>query len=86
MREYCADGYTKNMGRIIRNNPLGYEAYIVQRLRLDRGFARSFSDAIRYVAIRKVLKKSPFTGEGNRFVSLLAYPFGLLLYYKRYRV
>lgn len=83
--EYLPDGYSHNMNKLIKNNPLGYIAYIEQRLQLDRGFKCRFSDTIRYAAILRVVKKSVFRAKINKVRAFFAYPFGLLLYFKKYR-
>lgn len=86
IREYCSDGYTQNMSRLIRNNPRGYAAYIEQRLQFDKGLKARFLDTARYVAILKVVKESVFSKKVNKAVALFAYPLGWMLYLKKYRV
>lgn len=81
--EYQSDGLTAHMHEVNAKNPKGYEAYISQRLQLDRTFKERLSDTIRYVSIQFVL--------GNRYIIKgarykgLAFP-GLFLGYLRYKV
>ena len=83
--EYFPDGYTHCMSRVIKNNPFGYIAYIEQRLRFDKGLKNRFLDMIRYIAILRVVKKSVFSKQANKALAFFAYPFGVLLYLKKYR-
>ncbi len=84
--DYLEDGYTKNMARLIANNPNGYRQYIIQRLQYDEKMRHRFSDTIRYVAIsfchpkREIIKEAPY-----RWIAVLMYMPGFLLYLKRYK-
>lgn len=84
--EYLSDGYTSDMGKLLKNNPQGYLAYINQRLKIDKTVRERFLDSIRYIAMA--------IAEGNKSIisqavypvyALVAYPFGVLFYYKRYK-
>ena len=84
--EYLGDGYTANMAKLIKNNPIGYIMYINQRLSFDKSFKDRFLDSIRYVAITKVVSGYKTIQESvYPVITLLAYPFGVLFYYKRYK-
>ena len=85
IREYCSDGYTRNMSKLIKNNPRGYEAYISQRIELDKNNKQRFLDSIRHIAILLVIGEGVFNRVKHKMIAFLAYPFGLLLYLKRYR-
>lgn len=84
--EYLEDGYTKNMAKLIKNNPRGYIVYIKQRLRFDNNIRDKIFDTIRYVAIaivnkeKKIIKDSVYP-----LITLLVYPLGVLFYIKRYK-
>lgn len=84
--DYLEDGYTKNMAKLIANNPKGYRQYIIQRLQYDEKMRHRFSDTIRYVAIsfcypkREIIKEAPY-----RWIAVLMYMPGFLLYLKRYK-
>lgn len=84
--EYLEDGYTKNMARLIANNPKGYRRYIIQRLQYDKKMRHKLADTIRYIAIsfccseRKVIKEAPY--KCNAF---LMYIPGFIFYLKRYK-
>lgn len=84
--EYLDNGYSKNMARLLKNNPKGYIAYINQRLRFDKGMKEKFFDSIRYVAIAKVIKDfHTIENAVYPLFAILAYPFGMLLYIRRYK-
>ena len=84
--EYLPDGYTHVMRRINAENPLGYQLYIQERLKMDVSVKDRFLDSIRYVAIKFVI------GDG-RLLKDAVYPFftvlsfipGLIFYLRNYR-
>ena len=54
--EYLPDGYTASIRKTNHDNPRGYEAYIIQRLNLDKKYKDRVLDTIRFIAIELVLK------------------------------
>lgn len=83
--EYQSDGYTKNMKNTIKNNPNGYNAFICQRISLDRNIFDIFTDTIRMIAIQLVMKKKNIIfGSQHKLISFCAFPFGVILYYVKY--
>lgn len=54
--EYLEDGYTRNSNKIFRENPHGYQAYIVQRLKLDKKLKYKILDTILYIGSKRLLK------------------------------
>lgn len=85
--EYFPDGYTASIRKMNHDNPRGYEAYIVQRLELDKTFAERLKDSIRYVAIKKVMKTNCIRSDKlspYKFITAIAIPFGNLFYKKVY--
>lgn len=85
---YIEDGYTRNMARVIKCNPLGYEAFILQRLSLEKTFRHVFFDSIRYVAIEKVMRRNVrqiLHNTPHIIETIMAYPFGCVLYGYRYK-
>ncbi len=85
IREYCEDGYTKNINTLIRNNPRGYEAYISQRIKTDKGLKSVFYDTVRHISILLVMKKKVMPFLKHKMLGIMAYPFGYMLYLKRFR-
>lgn len=84
--EYLSDGYTSNMGELLKNNPQGYLAYINQRLKIDKTVKERFLDSIRYIAMAIAKgNKSIISQAVYPVYALVAYPFGVLFYYKRYK-
>lgn len=83
--EYLSDGYTKNMAKLLKRNPKGYLAFINQRLQFDMKFKDKFLDSVRYISMAKVdgenhiIKRAIYP-----LIAVLAYPFGILLYKRRY--
>lgn len=83
--EYLDEGYTKNMAKTIKNNPNGYIAYIRQRINFETNLKCKFLDYIRYIAIAKCTKYEKIhMDKKDTILKLLAYPFGVLLYFKKY--
>ena len=83
--KYLPDGYTASMRKTICRSPRGYEAYIKQRMVIDKTIWSLYLDSIRYVAIKYVLKdKNLLTGSTHRFLMLLAYLPGWIFYKSNY--
>lgn len=84
--EYLEDGMTTSMKTVNRKNPRGYEVYIKQRLWLDDRLKDRFSDSIRYVAIKKVIKDGRMVRDAvYPVLTLFAWGPGTVLYYRDYR-
>lgn len=84
--EYLPDGYTASMSKVNARNPLGYQAYIKQRLKMDFTFKDKWLDSIRYVAIKLVNKDGRlFKDTVYPLWTILAYLPGHVLYWKRYK-
>lgn len=86
--EYKDDGYTKNMVSVIKLNPLGYEAFIIQRLSLEKELRYLLADLIRYVAIEKVIGRrliQIFKSAPHIIPTIIAYPLGYMFYILRYK-
>lgn len=83
--EYRSDGYTKNMNKVIKDNPKGYNAFICQRISFDKNILDIFTDTIRMIAIQLVMKKKNIIPESqHQLITFCAFPFGLVLYYLKY--
>ncbi len=54
--EYLEDGYTRNNNKIFHENPHGHQAYIVQRLKLDKKLRYKILDTILYIGSKRLLK------------------------------
>lgn len=84
--EYLEDGYSKSMAKTILKNANGYIAYIIQRLCFDKTLKEKFLDSIRYVGIalgakkKQIIRQTPYP-----FICFIAFPFGYLFYWVRYR-
>ncbi|MDD3415810.1 MAG: glycosyltransferase family 2 protein [Lachnospiraceae bacterium] len=84
--EYLEGGYTNNMAKLLKNNPKGYMAYINQRLLIDKTFKHKFLDSIRYVAMAKSMgQRGTIKNAVYPLITLLAFPFGVLFYKRRYK-
>jgi glycosyltransferase involved in cell wall biosynthesis len=85
--EYLEGGYTRNMAKLLKNNPKGYFAFINQRLIMhDKTFKSRFLDSIRYVAMAIAVKRKGYIRTAMYpSICMLAYLPGLLFYNKRYK-
>ncbi len=83
--EYLEDGYSKNIRRVIAKNPKGYQAYITQRLRMDKKIKYKFLDSARYIAILKVMGEKIIKNSPYKIIAFFSLPLGLVLYFKEYR-
>jgi hypothetical protein len=82
--EYLQDGISKNFDRIIANNPNGYLAYIEQRLRIDDNIKSLCGDIIRYISVALLINTRSVLFEKKKVLSGIMFPFGYLLYRKRF--
>lgn len=84
--EYLSDGYTSNMAKLIKRNAKGYEAYIKQRLKIDKDIKYKVMDTARFIAIEKCLSKPVWRLIfKSPLISFFAMPLGLYLYITRYK-
>lgn len=83
--EYLPDGYTASMSKLLYKNPQGYFCYINQRLHFDVTIKQRFTDSVRYNAMAIAHRKKRIIKDAvYPLYALLAYPWGWLLYRKRY--
>lgn len=84
--EYLEDGYTHNFKKIIIQNPKGYAMYYAQRMLLCHNFYMIYRSAALYVLGNllarnfRFLQNAPF-----KFMTLIAFPAGVLIYIFKYR-
>ena len=84
--EYLPDGYTHAMRRINAENPLGYQLYIQERLKMDVSAKDRFLDSIRYVAIKLVIRDGRLLKDAvYPFFTVLSFIPGLIFYLRNYR-
>lgn len=79
--EYRIDGLTRNLLKLLFNNPCGYTAYYIQRANFSRSMKEKLLNYIRANCFRHQIKnkKMPIKPK-NRFLYNLTYPAGVLLY------
>lgn len=82
--EYLSDGYTKNINKLIANNPNGYLTFAEQRIILDKKLIDKFFDIARAISVLFILNQRKLI-KNHIFLSLLAYPLGYFLYIKRFK-
>lgn len=83
--DYQADGYTYNMASVLKSNPKGYIAYIVQRIDFDLKLNDIICDLIRYIAMCIAVHKKGFIRKSKYpIITCMLIPFGLLFYFVRY--
>lgn len=83
--EYLADGYTRNMAKLIVENPKGYLAWITQRLKKDIRKTDRVMDSIRYISVsliipkKRIIKDAVYPG-----ITFFLFPAGWLFYRCKY--
>lgn len=88
--EYQCDGYTKNMNSLLKNNPKGYLATGMQRLKYSKLFGNKLRGAVQVNVAYKLLKKSlikkikDFTIIDSALLIVTYIP-ACLLYIKKYK-
>lgn len=84
--DYLEDGYTKSSNKLLAQNPNGVLAYLDHRLQTETSFKDKLFDLIRYIAIAKCSdKKQIIKASHNPIWAILMYPFGVVMYLKRYK-
>ena len=79
--EYLADGSSMNMLKQYRRHPKGFAFSRKSRMRLAENFKDKFKNAIHYVSSSLFTKNGSFVSESpKKLTTILAIPFGLLLY------
>lgn len=54
--EYLPDGYTRNSHRLVQENRRGYQAYLIQRLKLDKKLRYKAVDTLEYILNKQAMK------------------------------
>ena len=79
--EYMEDGSSKNMFRQYYKNPRGFSFMRKVHMVYDKKFINKFKNCIHYVSGSLIIKNRKFLVESpKKFMTLLAYPFGCILY------
>lgn len=84
--EYLQDGYTKNMAKILLQNPKGYLLFVQQRLENDRNISDKIKNTIRYTAMciasnqKNYIRKSVYP-----ILTIITFPIAFIFYLKRYK-
>lgn len=83
--EYQVDGYSQNLNKIMKENPMGYCMYFMQRIDLQDDLIKKLIYAAKYWSFRIFSRnnKCKYMGKNN-VLTLVALPIGCLfwLYYK----
>lgn len=79
--EYLEDGYTLRMDSILRENPYGYQAYIMQRLKLDQKLKYKMIDTILYISSKRMVKNQRLLEDAVYPVLTCLLYFPSLIYY-----
>jgi len=84
--EYLEDGYTKNIAKLLVDNPNGYITFVNQRLLDDSKFIDKLKNTIRYTAMCMASEKNKYVREAvYPLITILTWPLGYLFYKKRYK-
>ena len=79
--EYMEDGSSRNMFRQYYKNPRGFSFMRKVHMVYDKKFINKFKSCIHYVSGSLIIKNRKFLVESpKKFMTLLAYPFGCILY------
>ena len=79
--EYMEDGSSRNMFRQYYKNPRGFSFMRKVNMIYDKKFINKFKSCIHYVSGSLIIKNRKFLVESpKKFMTLLAYPFGCILY------
>lgn len=79
--EYMEDGSSMNMFRQYYKNPRGFSFMRKVHMIYDKKFINKFKSCIHYVSGSLIMKNRKFLIESpKKFMTLLAYPFGCILY------
>lgn len=79
--EYMEDGSSRNMFRQYYKNPRGFSFMRKVHMEYDKKFINKFKSCIHYVSGSLIMKNRKFLIESpKKFMTLLAYPFGCILY------
>lgn len=54
--EYLSDGYTRNSPKLVQENRKGYQAYLIQRLKLDKKLRYKVVDTLEYILNKQAMK------------------------------
>lgn len=84
--EYLDDGYSANVKKLIRNNPIGYMILNKQEVLLSESIKNKYLNSIRYIIGCIISKeKNPIKNATYKVLALLAYPSAIVLYFLRYK-
>ena len=79
--EYMEDGSSMNMLRQYYKNPRGFAFVRKVHMKYDKGFVKKFKTCIHYVSSSLIMRNKKFLSESpNKLMTLLAYPFGFIVY------
>ena len=80
--EYLDDGSSRNMLKQYRRHPQGFAFSRKSRMQLAESFTDKFKNAVHYVSSSLFIKNANFLKESpKKLTTLLAMPFGMLLYF-----
>lgn len=80
--EYMDDGSTKNIIKQYFKNPNGFLYERKIRMKYAYSLQERFTNSIHYISTSIILRKSNFLSEStNKFLTVLAFPFGVILYF-----
>lgn len=84
--EYFEDGISKNKRKLIKNNPKGYSIYKRQALEFSPNLKLRIKECILYITGCILSSdKNCIKNSSHKFLTILCYPLGWILYMIRYR-
>lgn len=77
--DYLPDGQTRD-NKLVKNNPMGFAMMYNQNLKRAKSFRDSFRNALQMIALSSYSHNLGYLRQSNnKFMTLIALPFGLLL-------
>ena len=84
--EYLEDGYTKNVRKIIKNNPKGYTLVAKQAMQLSKNVKEKYIAAAKYVLGNILAKEKGYIRNSpKKILTILAIPAAYIVYFRKYR-
>ena len=84
--EYLEDGYSSNFKRTFLKNPKGFIVYHNEIMLMKSKKITLLKSVLNYIALSIYVKEYKFVkNSNNKFLTTIMLPFGVLLYFYKYR-
>ena len=82
--EYLPDGYSANVRKLLKNNPIGYRILNRQMVVYSVTFTERYVNMMRYIIACKLSKVGCMEDSPSKFLTVLAYIPAMFFYWKLY--